>query len=573
MYSKKMLVRLIVSWVLVLSFIVDGIAFNVSSADAGLKKPKKAVIKSVKENDEGEVLVTLKNTGADQYVIYRSEVGSNDYSKIGYINLNYETSYVDDSCVPGKSYNYKARGMNFSYTKKKTKSKMGDFSEEAQVKYELRINTTAVDENTIQISSNFSSSLSVNSCILYRSDNEKSGFSAIATKSSISGGFSYKDNTAVLGKKYYYKIKLSVISDEYAYEKWEFEKAYNDEDSDSSSSRYYVLNGRIYMTNSSTATATPRPTSAYRIASGSSVASGVAVTTAPAVTLAPTATPKPTNPYVTEIESNVKVGMSGPSKTKFKKISVAKFKVLKFKWNKVNIADGYEIYRYANSEYEKVATISSNKTSYKLKNVEHGSSYNYVVAPYIMVNGEKIIGQFSKSRVGIMNYYSCEAESYTDRAMRIFGKKKKKESYGSASNAASHMTSFSIRIWDFANGKSGRKITKRVSLTMNKKIAPSVKRIFEEIYKGKEKFPIHSIGGYSYRWGEHGLGLAIDINPNENYEKTGKKITCGTLYQPGKNPYSIPTDGEVAKIMNKYGFTQGLWGNKVDYMHFSYFGG
>ena len=34
--------------------------------------------------------------------------------------------------------------------------------------------------------------------------------------------------------------EIDDMSDEYAYEKWEFEKAYNDEDSDSSSSRYYV---------------------------------------------------------------------------------------------------------------------------------------------------------------------------------------------------------------------------------------------------------------------------------------------------------------------------------------------
>ena len=94
-----------------------------------------------------------------------------------------------------------------------------------------------------------------------------------------------------------------------------------------------------------------------------------------------------------------------------------------------------------------------------------------------------------------------------------------------------------------------------------------------------EKFPIHAIGGNDgkYTSGQHGSGLAVDINPNENYEAYvyddgSVNITCGSLYEPGKNPYSIATDGNVAKILIKYGFTQGVWGSKVDYMHWSYFG-
>ncbi len=101
--------------------------------------------------------------------------------------------------------------------------------------------------------------------------------------------------------------------------------------------------------------------------------------------------------------------------------------------------------------------------------------------------------------------------------------------------------------------------------------------MFAEIYKSKEKFPIHDIGGYSWRGNtsrsEHCIGLAIDINANENCMVQGGKILAGSFWKPKKNPYSIPKDSELVKIMAKYGFFWGgNWGGKQDYMHFSYFG-
>ena len=74
---------------------------------------------------------------------------------------------------------------------------------------------------------------------------------------------------------------------------------------------------------------------------------------------------------------------------------------------------------------------------------------------------------------------------------------------------------------------------------------------------------------------EHSCGTAIDINPKENYycDPMGNPLS-GEYWKPGEDPYSIPLDGEVATIMAKYGFTQGVnWSNGFkDYMHFSYFG-
>ena len=67
-------------------------------------------------------------------------------------------------------------------------------------------------------------------------------------------------------------------------------------------------------------------------------------------------------------------------------------------------------------------------------------------------------------------------------------------------------------------------------------------------------------------------GLAIDINPNENYMIDGKTILSGSFWKPKKSKYSIPLNCETVRIMERYGFYRGFWGERKDYMHFSYFG-
>lgn len=101
---------------------------------------------------------------------------------------------------------------------------------------------------------------------------------------------------------------------------------------------------------------------------------------------------------------------------------------------------------------------------------------------------------------------------------------------------------------------------------------PSIKEMFKEIYKSKERFPIHEIGCYSWRGknssSEHCEGLAFDINSNENYMIQGKKALAGSFWKPKKNRYSIPLNCKLVKILEKYGFNRGLWGSRRDYMHF-----
>ena len=136
------------------------------------------------------------------------------------------------------------------------------------------------------------------------------------------------------------------------------------------------------------------------------------------------------------------------------------------------------------------------------------------------------------------------------------------------------MKTIKIKVWDI-NSK-GKKYTRKFYLTVQKNLAPSVKQMFKEIYKIKEKFPIHDIGCYSWRGdnstSEHCIGAAIDINSNENYMIEDGKILAGSFWKPKKNKYSIPLKCSLVKILEKYGFQRGFWGNRKDYMHFSYFG-
>lgn len=177
-------------------------------------------------------------------------------------------------------------------------------------------------------------------------------------------------------------------------------------------------------------------------------------------------------------------------------------------------------------------------------------------------------------------------ETYEEKCMRIFGEVvddprmyyarfDEDGNYCGMDYAAAmqDMVSITVRVWDFDG--SGQKVTKTMTLQMHKSIAPTISVIFEEIYNGKERFPIHYLGGFSYGGrSEHTIGCAVDINYVENYyynPNTGEQV--GDHWKPGEDPYSIPLDGEVAQIFEKYGFRQGAYWNSgaKDYMHFSYF--
>ena len=167
-------------------------------------------------------------------------------------------------------------------------------------------------------------------------------------------------------------------------------------------------------------------------------------------------------------------------------------------------------------------------------------------------------------------------ESYSDKVARIFGAGASYHKYASASEAKKHQAEIAVQVWDFDN--NGNKVTRTKYLQVHEALASSVQQIFAEIYAGKERFPIHTLGGYNWRGdgssSEHCLGTALDINWEENYmcTKSGAPLT-GSYWKPGEDAYSIPANGEVVRIFAKYGFGWGgTWNSKKDYMHFSYFG-
>lgn len=189
-------------------------------------------------------------------------------------------------------------------------------------------------------------------------------------------------------------------------------------------------------------------------------------------------------------------------------------------------------------------------------------------------------GLHASCRVTCEEHYASADETKAEKCLRLFGEvvDDPRAYYDGANGAIDYqraqadMIDVTLQVWDLND--DGEKYTRCFTIKVHKNIAATVIQIFREIYTGEEKFPIHYLGGFSHGGhSEHTIGTAIDINPNENYyynSKTGEQV--GSYWKPGEDPYSIPLDGEVARIFKKYGFSQGIWNWTVDYMHFSYFG-
>ena len=164
----------------------------------------------------------------------------------------------------------------------------------------------------------------------------------------------------------------------------------------------------------------------------------------------------------------------------------------------------------------------------------------------------------------------------------LFGSTDKRR-FGSQAEAQAAMTTITVPVWKISNGQ---KVSSTMSLSIHAAIAQDVKEIFTEIYNDPERFPIHDVGGYSWRGdtatGEHNCGTAIDINANENYQIRDGKVLVGSCWAPGSNPYSISPNSSVVRIFAEHGWS---WGGDAwaydsnaaegyhDYMHFSYMGG
>ncbi len=132
-----------------------------------------------------------------------------------------------------------------------------------------------------------------------------------------------------------------------------------------------------------------------------------------------------------------------------------------------------------------------------------------------------------------------------------------------------YLTTITIDI----NDAQGRKTT--TTIKVHKKVAEDVKAIFKDIQASG--FKIKSIGAYSWRGAaasnnrsHHSYGVAIDINPNENYMIKNGQIISGSFWRPGQNEFSITSGGPVVSAFARRGWSWGgNWNSSKDYMHFS----
>lgn len=163
----------------------------------------------------------------------------------------------------------------------------------------------------------------------------------------------------------------------------------------------------------------------------------------------------------------------------------------------------------------------------------------------------------------------------------LFGSQDKRR-FSSKEEAEAAMTTITVPVWKLSNGV---KTPSTMSLTVHAALAQDVTEIFTEIYNDPEQFPIHDVGGYSWRGdsatGEHNCGTAIDINANENYQIRDGQVLAGSCWEPGTNPRSISPHSSVVRIFAEHGWSWGgdAWAYSSDdsegyhdYMHFSYMG-
>ena len=137
--------------------------------------------------------------------------------------------------------------------------------------------------------------------------------------------------------------------------------------------------------------------------------------------------------------------------------------------------------------------------------------------------------------------------------------------------AESRLVWVEVPVWRL---KDGKKVSDTERFQILDVLANDIKEIFHEIHKGKEKFPIKNLIGYSWRGSFkslHSTGRAIDLNPEENPQvnSSGKAIV-GKSWQPGSNPYSIKPDGDVVRAFTKRGWIWGANFRTRDYMHFGF---
>jgi len=238
---------------------------------------------------------------------------------------------------------------------------------------------------------------------------------------------------------------------------------------------------------------------------------------------------------------------------------------LTFNWNAVRDAVDYKatvlMHRTA-TRTDSVARITpdeaftGNNTFFTIPEVRPDKQYGFTVTAYDL-NGNKLAEEN-------VNFRTERAPSPVPREAIYFngpGTTPKE-----MRDTAKRVT---VPVWKV--DKNGKKYESTLNVSVHKALADVVQAIFTEIYKGSERFPIYELGGVREGSGDHGLGLAIDINARENwYMSRDRKRTVGEFWKPYENQYSITPYGDVVTAFERRGFAWGgdAWPNNFDYMHF-----
>lgn len=187
-------------------------------------------------------------------------------------------------------------------------------------------------------------------------------------------------------------------------------------------------------------------------------------------------------------------------------------------------------------------------------------------------------GLSASTKILCATYIGSAEESYDSKCMNLFGEvvDDPRLVYETKEEAEAHMVTVPITVWDFTDSSKTAKYTKTIDITVHENLADTVQALFREIYAQPEQFCFNYVAGYRFaNKSEHTPGLAIDVNPEQNYYcDPDCNALVGKHFAPENDPYSFAVDGKVQQIFEKYGFTRGInWRSGYkDYMHFSYFG-
>jgi len=159
--------------------------------------------------------------------------------------------------------------------------------------------------------------------------------------------------------------------------------------------------------------------------------------------------------------------------------------------------------------------------------------------------------------------------------------------YWSKELANSMMTKITVPVWDFLNSQATTKVSKTVTLTVNKNLADYFVDALTEVYNSPDQPVIRtSMYCYSYRQNvnnksvlsNHSYGTAIDINAADN--PNGKAMVTadawaqmpqGTVKEYQKKAYTIYEGCTIYNILyKKYGLYWLGYNRTVDAMHFEF---